>query len=185
MRLLVAIAIAAGLWIAPAAALAEKDPALREAKQHFYRGEKLFALGRFDDALVAYEAAFEAKAIPAFLFNIGQCHRNLGDYRSAVFSFRKYLKLQPEAANREAVEELIDELEAEMGRADRDRRARDGTALVPTAPGPDSPEARPFYARWWFWGGVAAAAAVGTGVYLYSDGGGIPDSDFGNVDFSR
>lgn len=185
MRLILAVLISVGLWAAPGVARAQADPALGEAKQHFYRGEKLFALGRFGEALESYEAAFEAKAIPAFLFNIGQCHRNLGDYRSAVFSFRKYLKLQPEADNREAVEELIADLEGQIAAADRDRRDRDGTALVPTGRPDEQAEDRPFYRRWSFWGVVAAAATVGTGIYLYSDGGGVPDSDLGNVDFGR
>ena len=76
------------------------DGTTSTAKQHYYKGEKLFALGRFRDALAAYEAAFEVDPLPELLFNIGQCHRNLGDYRSAVFSFRKYLRLRPAAPNR-------------------------------------------------------------------------------------
>src|SRR5262245_50838876 len=74
------------------------DAATRAAKQHFYQGEKLFALGRFRDALTQYEAAFDASPLPAFLFNIGQCHRNLHDLDAAIFSYRKYLRLLPDAA---------------------------------------------------------------------------------------
>ena len=61
--------------------------------------EKLFALGKFDDALDEYQKAFDAKPMPDFLFNIGQCYRNLGDYQQAIFSFKKYLKLEPDAPN--------------------------------------------------------------------------------------
>src|SRR5687768_341879 len=73
------------------------------AKRHFDRGEKLFALGKFEDALDQYQLAYDAAPIPDFLFNIGQCHRNLGDYEAAIFSFRKYLKLVPDADDREQV----------------------------------------------------------------------------------
>ena len=65
-------------------------------------GEKLFALGKFDEALDEYQKAYDAKPLPDFLFNIGQCHRNLGDYEAAIFSFKKFLKLDPEAPNRDA-----------------------------------------------------------------------------------
>src|SRR5689334_18866554 len=79
------------------------DPATRAARRHFERGEKQFALGKFDDALDEYQKAFDAKPLPAFLYNIGQCYRNLGDLDQAIFSFKKYLKLEPEADNKEAV----------------------------------------------------------------------------------
>src|SRR3954453_24118920 len=97
--------------LAPRPAFAD-DPATRSAKRHFERGEKLFALGKFDDALDEYQKAFDAKPIPDFLFNIGQCYRNLGDYDQAIFSFKKFLKLERDASNKEQVEKLIDDLEA-------------------------------------------------------------------------
>src|SRR5215475_7649338 len=81
------------------------------ARKHFEHAEKLYALGKFQDALVEYEAAYEAKPLPGFLFNIGQCYRNLGNYRQAVFSFKKYLDEKPDARNRDAVESLIADLE--------------------------------------------------------------------------
>jgi tetratricopeptide (TPR) repeat protein len=182
----VAAVLAAGVVATPAHAQRSprqaEDADTRRAEEHFVRGEKLFALGRFADALAAYEAAFEAKALPEFLFNIGQCHRNMGDFRSAVFSFRKYLNLLPDAHNRAAVEALIAELEAEMAAADQARR----TGLV-TDPGAGQPAARrPVYKRWWFWAGLGVAAAAGTTGAVYATGGGaLPGSDLGNVSFDR
>ena len=52
---------------------------MKSAKRHYERGEKLFALGKFSDALDEYQKAFDAKPLPGFLFNIGQCYRNLGE----------------------------------------------------------------------------------------------------------
>lgn len=161
----------------------EDDRELARAKKLHREGEKLFALGKFSGALAKYEQAFEARPIPAFLFNIGQCHRNLGDYDSAIFSFRKYLKLSPDAPNRDAVLEYIDELERE--------KARDTSAdldLVRPDPDPEVPVTvvtRPFYKKWWFWGGIAAVGVgVGTAV-IVSSGGGPPGTDLGNIDFGR
>jgi tetratricopeptide (TPR) repeat protein len=158
------------------------DRAMAAAKKRYYKGEKLFALGRFKEALVEYEAAFEASPLPEFLFNIGQCHRNLGDFRSAVFSFRKYIRLRPEADNRDAVEKLIADLEREIAEAD-DRRP-DGPIPPPTGPRRQD-ESRPVYKKWWFWTGVVAVGA-GTAALVYTlRGDGLPDSDLGNVDFGR
>jgi tetratricopeptide (TPR) repeat protein len=136
-------------------------PAERSAKRHFDRGQKLFNLGKFDEALEEYQQAYEAKAIPAFLFNIGQCYRNLGDYEAAIFSFKKYLKLEPDADNRDQVEEYITELEEEeeKGNSKKFRLDKKKKDQVQTEP--------PVYQKWWFWTGVAVVGVVG-GVGIYA-----------------
>ena len=138
-----------------------EDPATRSAKRHFDRGQKLFNLGKFDEALDEYQQAYEAKSIPALLFNIGQCYRNLGDYDAAVFSFKKYLKLEPDADNRDQVEEYITELEAEQekGNSKKFRLDKKREDRVETDP--------PVYKKWWFWTGIAAVGVVG-GVGIYA-----------------
>ena len=168
------------------------------ARKHFEHAEKLYALGKFQDALTEYEAAYEAKPLAGFLFNIGQCYRNLGNYKQAVFSFKKYLDEKPDARNRDAVEGLIADLEkkgAEEAKAKPDLAAHndpappppDLAAAKPVPPEPD-PE-RPLYAKWWFWT-LVGAAAVGAGVAIYAatssgNDNGIPDTTFHNIDFPR
>src|SRR5580765_3001478 len=88
---------------APSRSVHAEDVQTRAAKRHFERGEKLFALGKFDEALEEYQKAFDAKPLPDFLYNIGQCYRNLSDYDQAIFSFKKYLNLQPNAADKDKV----------------------------------------------------------------------------------
>jgi tetratricopeptide (TPR) repeat protein len=171
------LAVAAVLFFAVAPAAAE-DKATKTAKKHFAKGEKLFALGRFDDALVEYEAAFEAKPLPGFLFNIGQCHRNLGDYDAAIFSFNKYLRLLPDADDKDDVLALIDELEAKQA---AEAKARDERRFDPE-PGPKARK-KPIYKKWWFWGGIAAVAGAGTGTFLLLNDDGVPNTDLGNVVF--
>ena len=183
MRLLIAaLAFVLVVGAGSRPVLAE-DKATKTARKHYEKGQKLFALRRFDEALVAYEAAFEAKPLPAFLFNIGQCHRNLGDYDAAIFTFRKYLKLEPEAENREAVLALLDELQTLQEEEDAAKRNR---ILAPPDPRPDDPRddgKRPIYKKWWFWGGVAAVAGAGVGTYFLVRDDGVPDSDLGHVVF--
>jgi tetratricopeptide (TPR) repeat protein len=180
------LVVAAALAIAPASvARADSEDATVAARRHFERAEKLFALGRFEAALTEYEAAFEARPLPGFLFNIGQCHRNLGNHDAAIFSFRKYLRLSPDAENREDVLELIAKLETEKQRAEARRAAdEDARRLAPPPPPPAARKKTPVYARWWFWTGVVAVGAgAGAGAYLLTRDPSGPDTDLGTVVF--
>jgi len=176
MRALI-LALAVLFAVTPRTAFAE-DTATKTARRHFAKGDKLFALGRFEEALGHYEKAYEAKPLAGFLFNIAQCHRNLGHIDEAIFSYRKYLTEQPDAENRDQVEQQITELEEE-----RDRRKTDVVIAPPPTVRKPAPGKKPIYARWWFWGGVAAVAGAGAGTYLLMRGGDAPPTDLGNVDF--
>lgn len=180
-RLLLAIAITA---IAARVAWAD-DPALREAKLHFERGEKLYALTRFSEAIDEYQKAFDAKPLPDFLFNIGQCYRNLGDYDSAIFSYRKYLTAAPDAPNRAQVEQLIEELQAKKDQSDTRRlglQPRPGPA-----PAPHVEADRPIYKTWWFWTGVTVVVGAAGGIVVYeaTRPHGPPSTDLGNIVFGK
>jgi tetratricopeptide (TPR) repeat protein len=192
LALLVACFVAVA---APRAARAD-DPAQRAAKRHYDRGEKLFALGKFDEALDEYQKAFDAKPLPGFLFNIGQCYRNLDDYDQAIFSFKKYLKLDPETPKRPAVEKLLEELEEKKERGegkrlirepdkDKDRHDTDQE----TDKGKQEPVRlvvkTPIYKKWWFLAGAGAVAVLG-GVGIYEGTrSGAPSTDLGNIVFGK
>ncbi|HTL36021.1 MAG TPA: tetratricopeptide repeat protein, partial [Kofleriaceae bacterium] len=139
---------------------------------------ELFALGKFDEALEEYQEAFDAKPLPGFLYNIGQCYRNLGDYDQAIFSFKKYLKLEPDADNKDAVEQLITDLE--------DKKARgDGAKFVRKKPRPPE-EDKPIYSKWWFWTGVGVVTvAGGVGIYSATRPDGPPTTNLGNIVFGK
>jgi len=176
-RFVVLFALFASAMTVPRIAHAD-DPAMRSARRHYDRGEKLFALGKFADALDEYQRAFDAKPVPEFLFNIGQCHRNLGDYEAAIFSFKKYLKLEPAAPNRDKVEKLIDDLEAKKG---RDESQRLGLVKKPPPPPPPATET-PIYNKWWFWTGIAVVGvAGGVGIYAATKSDGPPATTLGNI----
>lgn len=109
----------------------------KEARRLFQEAELSFNVGKFAEALAAYQAAYEAKPLPGFLFNIAQCYRNMGDYERARFFFRRYLTLDPRTPNRRRVETLIDE----MGRL-LQQRADEEAARPPAPPVVEpSPEA--------------------------------------------
>ena len=153
-------------------------------KRHYDRGEKLFALGKFDDALDEFQKAFDAKPIPDFLFNIGQCHRNLGDYEQAIFSFKKFLKLEPEAPNREQVQELIDELEDEAATWRREQVRASKTARRSRRVDEPRP---PFYKKWWFWTGSSRSSGspAASAIYAATRPAGPPNTDLGNIVFGK
>jgi len=114
---------------------AASRPPDKEARERFQRAELAFNVGKFSDALTEYQAAYEAKPLPGFLFNIAQCHRNLHNYEEAQFFYRRYLALAPDSADRATVEGLV----AEMTRRLDDERRRPtsetaGETQPPTAP---------------------------------------------------
>ena len=155
------------------------------AKRSYSTAQRLFDVGRFREALAHYQKAFDAVPLPAFLFNIAQCHRNLEQFARAIFTLRRYLRLAPKADNRGQVEALILELQREKKKADEKSRRR-RLSVVPT-PAPTPRRARPVYKKWWFWTGLAAGAVAGTLIVVgtSSNGGSLPSSDLGNVDFDR
>lgn len=155
-----------------------EDKATKTAKVFFDKGEKLFALGRFDEALEQYQKAFDAKPIPAFLYNIGQCYRNLGEYEEAIHSYKQYLQRAPDAENREQVETLIDTLEAKLEKKKHD------DANKPPPPTKETPITVPakhggITSKWWFWTGLTlVAGAGGVGIYEATRPG-APSTDLG------
>lgn len=189
-----AVLFLAALAIASTGALGARTPSAhadesptRAAKKHYERGQKLFALQKFEQALEQYQKAYDAKPIPDFLFNIGQCHRNLGDYESAIFSFKRYLKLSPDAENREQVEELIAKLEDEQGATDAKRLGLRKDTRRASSDEPPPPADDPIYKKWWFWTGVIVVGGAAGGVgYYAATRGGPPNTSLGrNIVFGK
>jgi tetratricopeptide (TPR) repeat protein len=178
-RLLLVLCLLAFVRVAHA-----DDPGERAAKKYYERGQKLFNLQKFDEALEQFQKAYDAKPIPDFLFNMGQCQRNLGDYDAAIFSFKKFLKLEPDASNREQVEQLIDDLEQKQQEANSQRLGLGKKKRGSGPPPIENPE-RPIYKKWWFWTGVAVVGVAGVGVYVATKGDGSPSTTFGNIVFGK
>lgn len=102
--------------LAPCAAARAAGDA-EEAKRSFERAETAYRLGKYVEAIDAYEAAYRALPEPAFLFNIAQSHRQqylvdkeLTHLQRALALYRTYLREAKDPPNRETVAKLIDEL---------------------------------------------------------------------------
>lgn len=98
-----------------------EDPALARARAAFERGELDYRLSRFEEALKHYQEALAAKRLPAFLFNIAQCYRNLKRYDRARFYYRLYLSEAPTPSNAAEVRQRIEEMDRELAAAERRR----------------------------------------------------------------
>jgi tetratricopeptide (TPR) repeat protein len=168
-----------------------------QSARHLYdQGLTDYNLSHYDEALASFEKAYRIKHDPAFLFNIGQCQRQLHRYEDAERSYRAFLRESPNTpkAGREQVQKLV----ADMEKAVADERAKQPpTGTEPpseaVAPAPASSpsltvhaeltsglatkptvEQRPLYKKWWLWtivgGVVAAGAAAGIAVVLTRPG---------------
>ena len=84
------------------------------ARAAFARAEVHFKLGEFKQALPLYKEAYRARAMPEFLFNIGQCHRHLGDCARTIFFFRQFLGHRPKSPHKPKLEKMIRDCEAKL-----------------------------------------------------------------------
>lgn len=197
-----------------ALALLAQPSAADEAagKAAFDRAMGRFEVGAFEEALVDFVRAYELTHHHAILFNIAQCHRNLGAPRRAIFFFERYLD-HPHPKDAEGVRLAITELEQQIERresggpeaagapAPGDRSAgmleRTRTPTIatvveePTPPGPVGTESIgeapvPVAERWWFWVLLGAgAAAVAGGVWAGVEAGRAdpPDGRIATFDY--
>jgi tetratricopeptide (TPR) repeat protein len=117
-----------GVALFATTAQAQQSGNRAQARQQAKAADIDYRLGRFAAALDAYTRAYELYPVPALLFNIGQCHRNLKDHAKAIFFLEGYLRDLPTAHNRALVEDLIRESRAEL------ERARAVTPTVEPAP---------------------------------------------------
>jgi hypothetical protein len=139
----------------------------------------------FDAALRDAKRAYELSGLPGLLFNLGQCHRMLGHWKDAEFSYRRYLREKKDASNRAEVLALIEQVVAQE-KAAAIAPPPTNPNPTPTATPPPTPTVTPILvtaeppaptaavteqsarggvpaATWWL-GGSGATLAVGGGV---------------------
>jgi tetratricopeptide (TPR) repeat protein len=142
-----------------------KEDPKAQARVLFDYAQREYDLGNFNDALSGYSEAYRLVPEPALLFNIGQCHRQLGQYERAAFFYRRYLALDPESPDAPLVNQLIQQMEAKQ--AELDQKTKQTTPLnVPLTPETRTAERKPsgpaFLRSPWFWAGVGIVAAGAT-----------------------
>jgi tetratricopeptide (TPR) repeat protein len=115
-RRLHASLIATAALCAAGAAWAQPDSTVELARGLSERGQRQYELGHFGEARQLFESAYQAKAAPALLFNIAQCHRKLGDLREAAALYRSFLRADPDSRSAPIALELLQEVEEAIQR---------------------------------------------------------------------
>ena len=103
IRILVAIATATAVQ-------AQESAPEKEARGYFDRGTRAFDEQHYVEALAAFSAGYELSHKPAFLYNMAECARLLGDRGRAYDLYRRYLEATPDTRRRAEVEKWIGEL---------------------------------------------------------------------------
>jgi tetratricopeptide (TPR) repeat protein len=136
MRLRFVALLAPLLMVAAPASAGNPSPqALQEARKLTGAATVEYNVGRFEQALDLYTKAYEHYPKAALLFDLGQCHRQLGHYERALFFFHGYLREQPNAPNRALAEKLMEDsqrqLDAQRATEAAEAQARAAEALKP------------------------------------------------------
>jgi tetratricopeptide (TPR) repeat protein len=111
-----ALALSLGLlWVSPAlGAQAPGDDATARAKEAFAAGQQLYKAGRYAEAVARFEAAYAAKPHPSIFFNIAKSWEQLDEVAKALRAFKDYLRADPDAQDKQSVEDSIANLERKL-----------------------------------------------------------------------
>jgi hypothetical protein len=104
---------AAALLARPAAAAPTPEDKTK-AREHYQKGLTHYDIKEFPEALAEFKNAYRIVQDPAFLFNIAQCYRKLGQDAEALDYYRNYVRRFPNAPNRAEVDRRIQEIEREQ-----------------------------------------------------------------------
>jgi len=154
-----------------------------QARVHFDRGRTFFDVDEYRKAIAEFKAAHIEKPDPAFLYNVAECHRRLGEVSDALLFYRRFLAGTPAGdKTRPIVEQRIADLktvgeepkvgptEPPSGGGDLALNAPpsalggDAAATLVETPGQSNrPAPAPLYTRPWFLvtvGAVVVASVV-------------------------
>jgi tetratricopeptide (TPR) repeat protein len=98
-------------------ASAAASSAEEQARKAFVRGEQLFRAQKFHDAAAAFEEGHRLAPSPAFLYDLALTYRALNKPEQAISYYQAYLKAQPGATDRAAVETAIAEEQRKLAKA--------------------------------------------------------------------
>ena len=184
------------LCLLPRLALADAA----KARAHFDRGRTFFEVDEYRKAIGEFKAGHIEKPDPAFLYNIGECYRRLGELPEALQFYRRFLATAPpDDKTRPIVEQRIADLKTvgdEPKVAPEPPPGSDlalnppddpANATVPSAallvgePAPPAPSSSPFYARPWFLVTVGAVVVASVfGIWALSRAPEPPSTPLGN-----
>ncbi len=185
-RVLRALVVGA-LLLVPARAGAQAPSPDELARRHFESGAAYLQESDYDNALKAFQKAYELSKRPAILINIATVEERRGNLEGAMTALRTYLELEPNGEHAETTRLRLQNLEKRAAEAGPPPVAV-ATAPAPAAAPPPPPPAEkpapapppkekddggavdrtPAYVAFAV-GGVAAIGAVVTGIMANSE----------------
>jgi len=140
--------------VLPVGALAQDTPdcpeppcnasARAEALDLFERGVALYGEGNFQAAAELMEEAYELHPEPILLYNLGRAYGDLGEHQKAINAYRSFLEQEPEAEDREVIEQRIESFERELERRREEERLREEAERNASVPEEASPSVAPW-----------------------------------------
>jgi len=139
---------------------AMKVPTEPNALAHYTKGNRLYRLRKFDDAIAEYQAGAMIEPALAFDYNLGQCYRQLGKYVEAIWHYERFLKhAQPSKERQALVTGFLSQMRAELERKAMTQPPTD----IPPDPSPAAARSGPAPA-------LPASPLSSSGERWYSDG---------------
>jgi tetratricopeptide (TPR) repeat protein len=105
------------------------------AREAYDEARRHYELDEFSAALEGFKRAYLAVDDPSLLFNIAQCHRQLGNRAEAIKFYRWFIRKVPSSPQRQDAEHIVATLEAQL--------AREPLPLAPAMPPHEPPPPAP------------------------------------------
>jgi tetratricopeptide (TPR) repeat protein len=135
-----AVALACSVWLCGVTCHAQSTSD-DLARRHFDSGVAYLEESDYDNALKAFQKAYELSKRPEILLNIATVHERQGALPSAVAALKGYLEASPQGQHVETVKLRIQNLEKRLLEQDKAKAAESGPA--PTAAPPPPAPAKP------------------------------------------
>jgi hypothetical protein len=106
-------------------ALAQEEPQKKtkeELQQIFIDAEAAFQAKQYQKALDGYQLLYQETKQSDMLFNVAQCQRFLNSYTSSTKSYQTYLNDQPASPKRNAIEEVVTEMQEKLKKQAEERK---------------------------------------------------------------
>jgi len=141
-----------------------------EARDHLAAGNRLYRLREFDKAVQEYKAGALLEDAPVFLYNLGQCYRQLGRYEDAIWHYERFIdRAKPSGEIKEAVDGFVKQMKDELQKKAMTQPPTDPADGKATPPPPKPitivDRAEPWYADRFAWG-LAGGGALAVGVSI-------------------
>lgn len=155
-----AFALAVALGAAPAVHAQKAEAKAPDFDALVASGGELFRQGKFAEARVKWQKAFELNPDPTLLFNIGSTYRREGDLQQALHYYQRYLdEAPPDAQYRAVAEEAVLNVKVQI-------KAKKRAAKPPPPPPPPPSGKGGTYLRWSGIGlGVLGLASLSFGIF--------------------